>query len=144
MFCELKESLQHGPKGLLNKKAVISCWTNTPFRFVTSKQKKDDVNQKAQLALMLQDRQGEALMGQWPVRNPALSQFKFQSSAALNCRAGVLGEMTPNAEQQDPNSNGLCSWTSNTSNGKQKKQNCGYKNYYITLTHLALPCYCVS
>lgn len=112
LFCELKESLQHGLKGLLNKKAVISCWTNTPFRFVTSKQKREDVNQKAQLALKLQDHQREALMGQWPVMNPFLSQFKFQSSAALNCRAAVFGEMTPNVEQQDPNSNGLCSWTS--------------------------------
>lgn len=62
------------------------------------------------------------------MRNSALSQFKFQSSAALNCRADTLGETTPNAEQRDPNSNGLCSWTSNGSDGKQKKQNCGYKN----------------
>lgn len=60
------------------------------------------------------------------------SQSKLQSSAALICRADVLGEMTPNAEQQDPNSNGLCSWTSNTSNARQKKQNCLYKT---TLLH---------
>lgn len=92
---------------------------------------------------MLQDHKGEALMGQWRVRNPALSLFKFQSSAALNCRADVLGEMTPNAEQQDPNSNGLCSWTSSTLNGKQKKWNCGYKKYYVTLMLIALPRYCV-
>ena len=143
LFCELKESLQHGLKGLLNKKPVISCWTNTPFRFLTSRQKREDMNQKAQLALMLQDHQREALMGQWPVRNAALSQFKFQSSAALNCRADVLGKMTPNAEQQDPNFNGLCSWASNTSNGKQKNQNCDYKTYYITLTQLVLLCCCV-
>lgn len=62
MFCELKESLQRGLKGLLNKKAVISCWTSTHFRIVTSKEKKEDMNQKTQLALMLQDHKGEALM----------------------------------------------------------------------------------
>lgn len=140
LFCEWKESLQHGLKGLLHKKAVISCWTNTPFRIVTFKQKREDVNQKAQLALMLQDHQGEAVTGQWPVRNPVLSLFEFQSSAALNCRADVLGEMTPNAEQQDPNSNGLCSWTSNTSNGKHKKQNWGYKKIlcYINAASTAM------
>lgn len=62
----------------------------------------------------------------------SLSQSKLQGSAALICMASVLGEMTLNAEQQDPNSNGLCSWTSNTSKANQKKQNCHYKT---TLLH---------
>lgn len=82
MLCDLKEPLQKGP---LKKKAVIFCWTNIPFGFLTSKQKREDMNQKAQLALMLQDHQREALMGQSPVRKLALSQFKFQSCFELQC-----------------------------------------------------------
>lgn len=31
LVCELKESLQHGLEGLLNKKPKIFCWTSTPF-----------------------------------------------------------------------------------------------------------------
>lgn len=141
LFCEWKASLQHGLKGLLNKKAVMSCWNNASFVIVAFNQEREDMNQKAQVPLTLQDHQREDLPGKWPVMKPALSYFKVQCSdnltaelmrwerwlLILNYKVKTLIEF--GASQS-------------TSKCQQIKQNCGLK-YYVRLGVIALLCYCV-